>query len=69
MSRIFCVDNTIPLASAVAPPDNPVPAPRGTTGTRWAVAQRSTAWTSSVQRARTTASGVPADGSKARSWR
>src|ERR1700721_845203 len=67
MSRIFSVDNTIPPASAVAPPDRPLPAPRGTTGTRWAVAQRSTVWTSSVQRGRTTASGMPADGSKARS--
>jgi len=31
MARIFSVDSTIPPLSAVAPPDNPVPMPRGTT--------------------------------------
>ena len=69
MSRIFSVDSTIPSSSAVAPPDRPLPAPRVTTGTRLAVAQRSTVCTSSVRRGRTTASGLPADGSNARSWR
>ena len=69
MSRIFSVVNTMPPSSAVAPPDNPVPMPRGTTAIWWAVAQRSTACTSSVQRGRTTASGVPAFGSNARSCR
>src|ERR1700722_11922057 len=46
ISRIRSVDSTIPLSNAVAPPDNPLPAPRGTTAT-----------------------GFPADGSSARSWR
>lgn len=69
MSRIFSVESTMPLSRAVAPPDRPLPAPRGTTGTRFAVAQRSTVCTSSVRRGRTTASGLPADGSNARSWR
>src|SRR5579884_3697659 len=40
MSRIFSVDSTIPSSTAVAPPDRPVPAPRGTTGTRCLLAQR-----------------------------
>ena len=48
-----------PPSTAVDPPDSPEPAPRGTTGTRCALAQRSTACTSSVQVARTTASGTP----------
>lgn len=69
MSRIFSVESTMQLSRAVAPPDRPLPAPRGTTGTRLAVAQRSTVCTSSVRRGRTTASGLPADGSNARSWR
>ncbi len=69
MSRIFSVDSTIPPSRAVAPPDSPVPAPRGTTAMRCLVAQRSTVWTSSVRVGRTTASGVPADGSAARSCR
>ena len=48
-------------STAVEPPDSPEPAPRGTTGTRCADAQRSTAWTSRC-RARTTAGGPPASG-------
>ncbi len=59
----------MPPSTAVAPPDSPEPAPRGTTGTECAVAQRITAATSSVLRARTTASGVPAWGSRAQSCR
>ena len=69
MSRIRSVESTMPLSKAVAPPDNPLPAPRGTTATRCRLAHRSTACTSSVRRGRTTAIGFPADGSKARSWR
>lgn len=59
ISRIFSVDSTIPPSTAVAPPDRPVPAPRGTTGMRWAVAQRNTVCTCSVLDGRTTAIGVP----------
>ena len=33
IARIFSVQSTIPPSTAVAPPDSPVPAPRGTTGT------------------------------------
>src|ERR1700731_1208331 len=69
ISRIRSVDSTIPLSNAVAPPDNPLPAPRGTTATRCWVAQRNTVCTSSVRSGRTTAIGFPADGSSARSWR
>src|SRR6202044_4052847 len=66
MSRIFSVAKTIPPSPAVAPPDRPVPIPRVTTGIWWALAHRSTVWTSSVRRGRTTATGFPADGSSAR---
>ena len=69
MPRIFSVDSTIPPSTAVAPPESPVPMPRGTTGIRFALAQRSTVWTSSVQVGRTTARAVPAAGSAARSCR
>ena len=63
------VDRTIPPSTAVAPPDSPDPAPRGTTGTEWVLAQRMTSWTSSVVRARTTARGVPGSGALAQSCR
>ncbi|CFR76265.1 Uncharacterised protein [Mycobacterium tuberculosis] len=69
MSRIFSVDSTIPPSRAVAPPERPLPAPRVTTGTWFALAQRSTVCTSSVRRGRMIASGLPAEGSKARSCR
>src|SRR5271165_2646491 len=69
MSRIRSVASTMPLSSAVAPPDRPLPAPRGTTGMRCRLAQRNTVCTSSVRSGRTTAMGLPADGSSARSWR
>ncbi len=69
ISRIFSVDSTMPPSRAVAPPDNPVPMPRGTTATLCADAQRSTACTSSVRVGRTTAAAVPALGSAARSCR
>ena len=47
-------------STALAAPDSPVRAPCGTTGTRWRVAQRRTAWTCSVVVGRTTPSGLPA---------
>ena len=50
MSRIFSVDSTMPPSTAVAPPDSPVPIPRGTTAIRLAVAHRRTVCTSSVRR-------------------
>ena len=45
---------------ALLPPDRPEPAPRGTTGTRWACAAAITAETCSVVRGKTTANGSPA---------
>ena len=53
-------DSTIPPSIAFAAPARPVPAPRVTTGMPRADAIRSVATTSSVDRARTSASGVPA---------
>ncbi len=32
--------STMPPSTAVEPPDSPLPAPRGTTGTSWAAAHR-----------------------------
>src|SRR4051794_8016786 len=46
-------------STAVAPPASPVPAPRGTTGTRCSLAQRSAVCTCAAQPARTTARGSP----------
>src|SRR5689334_6833076 len=69
ISRIFSVLNTMPPVTAVAPPDSPVPAPRGTTAILLAVAHRITVCTSSVRWGRTTAIAVPASGSNARSCR
>jgi hypothetical protein len=69
ISRIFSVLSTMPPFSAVAPPDSPVPMPRGTTAILLADAHRITVCTSSVRRGRTTASAMPALGSKARSCR
>ena len=59
----------MPPSTALEPPDRPLPAPRGTTGTPWAAAQRTVACTSAASRARTTATGVPAAGSRAQSKR
>ncbi len=59
----------MPPSTALDPPDSPLPAPRGTTGTPWAAAQRTVACTSAASRARTTAIGVPAAGSRAQSKR
>ena len=69
ISRIRSVHSTMPSLRAVLPPDRLVPAPRVVTGIRWAVAQRNADCTCSVDSARTTASGTPASGSKARSMR
>jgi len=46
-------------STALAPPDNPVPAPRGTTGAPSSAATRTTAWTSVSLRARTATAAVP----------
>ena len=67
--RIRSVDRVMPPSTAVEPPDRLEPAPRGTTGTLCFVAHRMTACTSSVEFTRTTASGVPASGSRAQSCR
>ena len=48
---------TTPPSSAIAPPESPVPAPRGTKGTAWARQARTTACTSSRLRGKTTADG------------
>src|SRR5690606_22985846 len=50
---------TTPLSKALAPPDRPVPAPRGTTGTPASAQTRTAAATCSVVVGRTTASGLP----------
>lgn len=46
-------------STALAPPDRPVPAPRAITGTSCARQNRTTSRTSSADRGRTTASGMP----------
>ena len=66
---IRSVETTRQPSTADAPPDSPLPAPRGTTGMPFAAANRTAACTSSVDPARTTASGTPASGSLARSHR
>ena len=60
---------TIPPSTALDPPDNPLPAPRGTTGTPCSAAHRTAVCTCSASSARTTATGVPASGSWDLSWR
>src|SRR5690606_12620259 len=52
------VDTTSSPCWAMAPPASPVPAPRGTTGTPCALAQRSAACTWATSRASTRASGA-----------
>src|SRR5699024_3928001 len=69
ISRIFSVERMIPPSTAELPPESPEPAPRATTGIRPEAANRSVVCTSSVEVARTTAIGVPASGSLARSQR
>src|SRR5690625_6843878 len=48
-SRIRWVDSTRHPSIALAPPDNPLPRPRVTTGTRWRSAQRSAVETRSEE--------------------
>ena len=59
----------MPPSTAEEPPDSPLPAPRGTTGTRCAAAQRTAVWTWLASSALTTASGVPAEASRDQSKR
>ncbi len=57
ISRIWfiCVKTTVSAPSmATAPPDSPVPAPRGTSGVEVSPAQRTIAWTSAVERGKAT---------------
>src|SRR5919107_3325859 len=56
-------------STAVEPPDRPLPAPRGTTGTRCSAAQRTATCTSVALVARTTARGRPAETSRDQSHR
>ena len=51
-------DTTTPPSTGIAPPDSPVPAPRGTIGTWCSWQKRASAATSPVSLGRTTASGV-----------
>src|SRR5918994_6419349 len=64
MPRIRSRLNTMPLFTALLPPERPLPAPRGTTGMPCAEAQRSTASTCSEFDDRTTEAGVHARGSR-----
>ena len=59
-ARIRSVDRTMPPSTASAPPDRPVPAPRGTTGMPCRVAQRIASCTWAAVSARTAATGIPA---------
>ncbi len=63
-ARIRSRLSTIPPSTALDPPDSPLPAPRGTTGTRCCAAQRTATWTCAASWARTTATGVPAPDSR-----
>src|SRR3712207_104178 len=56
-------------STAVELPDRPLPAPRGTTGTRCSAAQRTATCTSLAVAARTTARGRPAETSRDQSQR
>ena len=60
ISFIRSSERTTHPSTALAPPDSPEPAPRGTTGTPCAEAALRTAETSTVDLASTTASGLPA---------
>ena len=55
--RIRTVASTTPWRVGTAPPLNPVPAPRGVTGTSKALQARTTVCTSAVVPGKTTASG------------
>ena len=63
------VDSVTAPSIALAPPDRPVPSPRGTTATRAWWAARSTACTSAVLDGNTAATGTPAGTSPASSRR
>ncbi len=54
------IDSTMQPSTALAPPDSPVRAPCGTTGTRSSVAVRMTCCTCSTVSGNTTTAGVPA---------
>jgi hypothetical protein len=69
IARIRSRLSTIPPSTALAPPDSPEPAPRGTTGTRCFAAHLTATCTWSASSARTTATGVPAPASRDQSWR
>ena len=69
IARIRSSETTMPPSTAEEPPDSPLPAPRGTTGTRCAAAQRTAVWTWLASSALTTASGVPAEASRDQSKR
>ena len=69
MSRIRSRLTTIPSSTADEPPESPLPAPRGTTGTPYFAAQRTAVWTSEASPALTTATGMPASGSRLQSKR
>lgn len=56
---ILVVTSTTQPSMAFAAPDNPLPAPRGTIGTRWLAQALTTAWTCSVFSGNTTANGLP----------
>jgi len=49
---------TTPPSTGIAPPDRPVPAPRGTSGTACSAQKRASFATSAVSLGSTTASGV-----------
>src|SRR6478735_10538100 len=70
-SRILVIrssERTRHPAVALAPPDSPVPAPRGTTGTPCAAAMRTAVDTSSTEVAKTTAAGSANSAHSASSW-
>ncbi|OLT09769.1 hypothetical protein BJF78_06050 [Pseudonocardia sp. CNS-139] len=59
IARIRSVESTTHPSTALAPPDRPVPAPRGTSGRRCRAQARTTSATSAVLRGRTTAAARP----------
>src|SRR5256885_2385505 len=68
-ARMRSVESVMHPSTAVDPPERPVPAPRGTTGTPSRVATSSVRCTSAVQVARTSAAGRPGTTVIARSYR
>ena len=59
MLDIFVVEMTIAPSGGTAPPDNPVPDPRGTNGTPWRLATSTQARTSAVVVGKHTAAAAP----------